>query len=164
MAIKILGRTSRSSKRNVSTNLVSGKSSQFSRSGYLPTIPAPFRGSTDAVDYIIVAGGGGAGGNSLADKGGGGGGAGGYLSGAGRGLYGTSLAVNTGVYTITVGGGGDSVTQAGGGGGGGSGYYSPSLATNGALYTGSSTTPGNSGDSRRGTAGNTATAGKIYLS
>jgi hypothetical protein len=79
---------------------------------------------------------------SGADFGGGGGG-GGYFGG---------------------GGGGDSVTQAGGGGGGGSGYYSPSLATNGALYTGSSTTPGNSGDSRRGTAGNTATAGKIYLS
>jgi len=69
------------------------------------------------------------GGNS---SGGGGGGGGGYWGG---------------------GGGGPQATQSDGacGGGGGSGYYNPSVVTSATLYTGSGTTPGNSGDSDRPT-------------
>jgi hypothetical protein len=50
---------------------------------------------------------------------------------------------------------------AGGGGGGGSGYIGGvTSATN---YQGNRTTPGNSGDANRGTAGNVQTVGRVYI-
>lgn len=59
------------------------------------------------------------------------------------------------------GGGGMQSAWAGGGGGGGSGYIGG--VTTATTYTGSGTTPGNSGDANRGTAGNVGVAGKVYL-
>jgi len=73
---------------------------------------------------------------------GGGGGGGGYFGG---------------------GGGQSTVSSAKGNGGGGSGYINSGLVSNGNLISASYTTAGNSGDSDRGTSGNTATAGKVLL-
>jgi hypothetical protein len=59
------------------------------------------------------------------------------------------------------GGGGMQASWAGGGGGGGSGYIGGvTSATN---YQGNRTTPGNSGDANRGTAGNVQTVGRVYI-
>ena len=71
-----------------------------------------------------------------------------YGGGGGSGYYGG-------------GGGGMQSSWAGGGGGGGSGYIGGvTSATN---YQGTGTTPGNSGDGNRGTAGNNNVAGKVYI-
>lgn len=96
-----------------------------------------------------------------------GGGSGGALTGG--------AGASTGAYG---GGGGGSGYYGGGGGasriggdggnnvcgGGGSGYIGHSSVTNGVTTTGNRTTPANSSDSDRGTAGNPATAGKIIIS
>lgn len=71
-----------------------------------------------------------------------------YGGGGGSGYYGG-------------GGGGMQASWAGGGGGGGSGYIGGvTSATN---YQGNYTTPGNSGDSDRGTAGSNGNPGKVYI-
>ncbi len=58
------------------------------------------------------------------------------------------------------GGGGGTQGDGGFGGAGGSGYYNPTYVTSATLYTGSTTTPGNSSDAQRpGTAGAGTTAG-----
>lgn len=99
-----------------------------------------------------------------------GGGGGGYWGGGG----GSRATVSNGPVISGTGGsqtaGGTRAdgTQgtSGGGGGGGSGFLHSSII-NGTLYTGSGTTPGNSGDPNRGNAGGTTTStgqpGKIYL-
>lgn len=83
---------------------------------------------------------GGTGGPGTSAVGGGGGGGGGYFGGGG--------------------GGGDT---GGFGGGGGSGYFNPSYCPTGTLYSGSTTTAGNSSDPQRGTSGNSGTGGRIVI-
>ncbi len=129
---------------------------------------------------ILIAGGGGGGGypgsgtnggagggatGQAANTSGGGtqiaGGAGGY-GGAGGSAYqgggGARAGSGGGGYYGGGGGGSDEATFRTGGGGG-SGYYDPSSVSGSVLTTGSLTTPGNSGDSDRGTAGNGGTSG-----
>lgn len=97
----------------------------------------------------------------------GGGGGGGYWGGGG----GTRDNSQTGGTGGTQTAGGTKAVDApfgasGGAGGGGSGYLHSSII-NGTLYSGLGTTPGNSSDPNRGTAGSTTTStgrsGKIYL-
>lgn len=57
-----------------------------------------------------------------------------------------------------AGGGGGGFGAQGGAGGGGSGYFDPTNLTSGVTNAGSGATPGDSGDSDRGTAGNGATS------
>jgi hypothetical protein len=71
-----------------------------------------------------------------------------YGGGGGSGYYGG-------------GGGGMQYAWAGGGGGGGSGYIGG--VTSGTNYQGNYTTPGNSGDANRGTAGSNGQPGKVYI-
>ena len=73
-----------------------------------------------------------------------------------------------GYWGGSAGGYSESNTMAGGGGG--SGYLHPTLVTNGILYSGNLTTPGNASDILRGTAGNpgvvagsSGAAGKVVI-
>ena len=84
----------------------------------------------------------GGGGSGQSGSWGGGGGGGGWFGG-GRGQGGTP--------------------SHGDGGGGGSGYINTSYITSGVTTTGSGQTPGNSGDSDRGSSGNKMTAGKVVI-
>ena len=111
---------------------------------------------------------------------GGAGGVGGSASGtAGSALQGGTGAPVSGSYTGGGGGGGYYGGGGGGhtsgayvgGGGGGSGYLHPTYITNGTTTTGSYSTPANSADPDRGTAGqggtngsDNATDGKIIIS
>ena len=133
---------------------------------------------------IILAGGGGGGGwDSSAPSGGSGGGTSGLSGGSGN------PGTGGGQYSAGVGGGGNGSqllggnaddgdggggggggggywgggagtnTNPGSGGGGGSGYLNPALVYNGTLTTGSGATPGDSGNSLRGSYGNGGNSG-----
>jgi hypothetical protein len=128
----------------------------------------------------------GAGGGASGQTGTGGGGgtqtAGGAGALAGNGVAGTAgsaLTGGAGAATGSYGGGGGGSGYYGGGGGaarsggdggnngmggGGSGYIGHSIVTNGVTTTGSATTPANSTDTDRGTAGNPANPGKVIIS
>jgi hypothetical protein len=133
---------------------------------------------------VIVAGGGGGGGwDSSAPSGGSGGGTSGLSGGSGN------PGTGGGQYSAGVGGGGNGSQLLGGnaddgdggggggggggywgggagtnnnpgsGGGGGSGYLNPAIVYNGTLTTGSGATPGDSGNSLRGSYGNGGNSG-----
>jgi hypothetical protein len=86
---------------------------------------------------------------------------GGQLSGGGPGTGGGYSGGGGGSGYYGGGGGGMQASWAGGGGGGGSGYIGGvTSATN---YQGNYTTPGNSGDANRGSAGSNGNPGKVYI-
>lgn len=102
------------------------------------------------------------------------GGAGTALTGGNGGDRGNSGATGGGGGGGYYGGGGgagqQSINSGGGGGGGGSGYFNSSFVTSATLTAGSGTTPGNSADAVRGTAGDGAATvttagvdGRAYL-
>ena len=140
-----------------------------------------------SVDQSPAAGGGASGqtGGYTPSPAGGGGGtqsAGGAGSAAGTsrgGTAGSALTGGVGHSAGSYGGGGGGSGYYGGGGGasrvggdggnngcggGGSGYIGHSTVSNGVNTAGNTTTPGNSSDSARGTAGNPAVAGKVVIS
>ncbi len=96
---------------------------------------------------------------------------GGSGNGAGGNPYGGGGSGQSGSWGSGGGGGGwfgggrgqGGSSGHGDGGGGGSGYINTTYITGGVTTTGSGETPGNSGDSDRGTAGNKMTAGKVVI-
>jgi len=141
---------------------------------------------------LLIAGGGGGGGSNRnpgsTDGGAGGGttgqngeanygnnfGAGGTQNAGGGGNGGTGSALSGSDCNVSYGAGGGGGYYGGGagyyqepldmgGGGGGSGYAHPTLVSSATLTGGSRNTPGNSGDSDRGSAGSGDNGGKVII-
>ena len=161
-----------------------GLSGFFTGSGQVFSTASPQSGAHGR--SLLIAGGGGGGGSNRGGncRGGAGGGSSGQDGNSPNGSYnGHGGTQNGGGSGQASGGalrGGDTNTSHGagggggyygggaggylepqnmGGGGGGSGYYSPSAVNSATLTTGSSQTPGNSGDSDRGGYGDGGSAG-----